>query len=72
MKHFTTSIRAFDPQTNEMKLWCGPNIPAPTPKLAREYCDNNGLRYCKIEGELVAEIDEFTDERIDYDQQNYN
>lgn len=72
MKHFATSIQALDPITNKMKFWAGPNIPAPTERLAREYCDNSGLGYCKIEGELIAEIDEFTNESIDYYQQNYN
>lgn len=34
----------------------GPNIQAPSMELAQEYCQNNGLGYCKIEGQLIAEI----------------
>lgn len=53
---FATTIRALDPITGEMKHWIGPNIEAPSMALAQEYCQNNGLGYCKIEGQLIAEI----------------
>ena len=39
-----------------MKLWGGPNIEAETQKAAEEYCQENGLGYCKVIGELIEEI----------------
>lgn len=56
MKTWGTTIYAICPLTGEMRTYGGPNIEAPTRKLAFEYCQNNGLGYCHIEGELVAEI----------------
>lgn len=56
MKTWGTTIYAKCPLTGEMKTYGGPNIQAPTRELAFEWCQNNGLGYCHIEGELVAEI----------------
>ncbi len=53
---YTTTIKAIDPQTGEMKTWGGPNIPAITRKGARKYCDTHGLGYCEVSDKLVAEI----------------
>lgn len=77
MKLFTTTIQAIDPSDGELKLWFGPNVPAISFNDARNYCDNNGLGYCKIHGELVATIPTKPDERtpdfdrmIDYSNDN--
>jgi len=78
MKLFTTTIQAIDPSDGELKLWGGPNVPGISFKDARFYCDNNGLGYCEILGELVAEIptkedDSFTpdfNKMIDYSNDN--
>ena len=56
MKLWATSIRAVCPVTGNVTLFQGPHIPAPTEKLAHEYCQLNGLGYCWIDGELIAEI----------------
>ena len=56
MKYWLTEIKAICPKSGEMKKYCGPNIKAISPLLAREFCDNNGFGYCEIIGELVAEI----------------
>jgi hypothetical protein len=79
MIRWRTTLKAIDPYDSEMKTWEGPFIEAPTKKLAREYCDNNGLGYLTIEGQLVAEIPcrEGTWEpdwgrRIDYDKEELN
>lgn len=56
MPLFATEIRAIDPITGEMKTYGGPNVPAFTPGMAAHYCQQNGLGYCRILGELVAEI----------------
>lgn len=77
MKLFTTTIRAVDPSDGELKVWMGPNVPGISFKDARYYCDENGLGYCEILGELVAEIPTKTDERtpdfnkmVDYSNDN--
>lgn len=56
MKLYLTEIKAICPKSGEIKKYCGPNIKAISPKLAQEFCDNNGLGYCEIIGELVSEI----------------
>lgn len=56
MKIFCTTIHALDPIDGEYKEFCGPNIKAPSQSLAFEYCQNNGLGYCHIGGEIVMEI----------------
>lgn len=71
---FTTSIKALDPQTGELKTWCGPHVPGISFNDAEVYCQNNGLGYCKIEGVLVSEIPQNPDgspdweKRINYDE----
>lgn len=78
MRTYTTEIQALDPETGEMKSWAGPNVPGITLKDAENYCQQNGLGYCKINGELVAEIpcDEIFkpnwDNMVDYEQIKYN
>lgn len=56
MKIWITTIYAKCAQTGEMKTFCGPNIKAISAKLAHEYCQNNGLGYCEILGQLTSEI----------------
>lgn len=56
MKFWCTTITAIDPITTEMKSWCGPNVPGINKADAERYCQKNGLGYCKVDGELIAEI----------------
>jgi len=56
MRQWVTEIKALNPSTNQMKVWGGPNIPGITKLDAEQYCQNNGLGYCKIIGELIEEI----------------
>lgn len=56
MKIWSTLIYAKCAVTGEMKTFGGPNIPAPTQKLAHEYCQKNGLGYCHIGDEVICEI----------------
>jgi len=53
---YTTTIKAIDPKTGELKEWMGPVIDAISFKHAKRYCNENGLGYCKVIGELIAEI----------------
>lgn len=38
------------------KIWCGPNVPGISYSDAEAYCQANGLGYCEVIGQLVAEI----------------
>lgn len=50
---FVTEINAIHPDTGELCRWMGPYIEAPGPDEARQFCDQNGLGYCRVMGELV-------------------
>ena len=52
-----TEIRAIDPQTGELVDWCGPQIDADSFEEAENYCNSNGLGYCKIVGQLDEMIE---------------
>ena len=56
MKFWGTEIEAINAQTGEIKKYCGPNVPGISQSDAENYCQTNGLGYCKVIGELVAEI----------------
>ena len=56
MKYWTTEIRAIDPIDGYLKNWCGPNVPGESWEDAEKYCQENGLGYCRITGELICEI----------------
>lgn len=56
MKQYLTEIKAISPIDGELKTYCGPEVPGISFSDAQAYCENNGLGYCKVIGELVAEI----------------
>ena len=56
MKQYVTEIKAISPVDGELKTYCGPEVPGISFSDAQAYCENNGLGYCKVIGELVAEI----------------
>jgi len=56
-----TEIRAVDPLTGELTDWCGPRIEADSFEEAENYCNTNGLGYCKIVGRLDEAIDQMID-----------
>jgi hypothetical protein len=57
MKLWETIITAVDPITGCLTRYQGPHIEAFTPSLAHQYCQTNGLGYCKITGErIVSEV----------------
>ena len=73
MKTFSTLIHALDPMDGEYKTFAGPNIRALSRKLAFEYCQNNRLGYCHIDGEVVAEIPCDDNYKADFSKQiNYD
>jgi hypothetical protein len=71
-KIWLTEIKAICPETGVLKTYAGQNIKAISKNLAKQYCQLNGLGYLKIIGELVAEIDYKTGEKIDYENTRLN
>jgi hypothetical protein len=65
MTKYVTEITAINPKTGEMSKWIGPNVPGVSIETAQQYCDSNGLGYCKVIGRLVAEIP-FEGNGVDY------
>jgi hypothetical protein len=56
MKVFTTTIMAICPIDGELKRYAGQNVPGISFATAQEYCNQNGMGYCKVDGILVEEI----------------
>jgi len=79
MKIWGTTIYAICAETGEEKVFCGPNVKAPKRELAHQYCQTNGLGYCHIQDELIAEIpckkgsyEPDFDNKVDYENQQLN
>lgn len=58
MKKWTTIIKAVDHKDGKLKEFIGPVVPGSNWSEAEIYCQENGLGYCEVRGELVEEIDE--------------
>lgn len=58
MNIYTTLVKAISPIDGKLKLYQGPNVPGISFDDAQNYCEINGLGYCKVEGLLIAEIDD--------------
>jgi hypothetical protein len=56
MKKWCTEILAIDIKDNQLKRWGGIEVEGITQKDAQQFCENNGLGYCRVIGELIAEI----------------
>ena len=56
MNTYITEIQALDEYGNIQK-WAGPKIKAGSFEEAKQYCDDNGLGYCRIVGEFLFESD---------------
>lgn len=74
MNMYTTLIKAISPIDGELKIYQGPNVPGISFNDAQNYCEMNGLGYCKIDGLLIAEINYSEDSRdiTDYETKNLN
>ncbi len=56
MNIYLTKLTAVNQLTGELRTYAGPNIEAPTWKLAEQECAVN-YPYLKVVGVLTAEID---------------
>lgn len=79
MNVYVTQIKAVSPKTGDIKMYAGPNVPGISFADAQDYCDNNGLGYCKVFGQLIAEVpcDPGTNKpdwenMVDYETKNLN
>lgn len=79
MNLYCTLVTAISHKDGELKNYIGPNVPGISFADAQDYCENNGLGYCKVNGLLVAEIpckdgtlEPDWDKMIDYEKKNLN
>ena len=70
MRYFTTELQAIDPADGILKTWQGPHVQAISFDDAKRYCISEGLGYLRVTGILLKEVDEETDETIDYSNNN--
>lgn len=49
---WATEIKAIDPVDGEMKTWVGPHVEGTTTEEAKQYCQDNGLGYCDVVGQV--------------------
>lgn len=54
-KWYVTEIKAMHPVRKELATFGGPNVPGISVEDAQNFCNEN-IGYCKVLGELVAEI----------------
>ena len=71
MNIYITTVTAVCPVDGSLKKYAGPSIPSISFSEAQNYCNNNGLSYCKVEGLLMAE---WSNEGglVDYDNERNN
>ncbi len=53
---WVTEIQAIKPSTGELRIYCGPHVPGISLADAQQYCEQNGLGYCRVIGRLIGEI----------------
>jgi len=59
LRIWLTEIKAICPVDGRLKTFGGPHIEAPSLKLAQEYCQSNGLGYCRVIGELIDDENDY-------------
>jgi len=59
LNKYITTIRALDPKDMELKSWDGPIITACSLTEAIRYANNNGLGYCRINGDILVDVISF-------------
>lgn len=56
MRMWVTEIQAIDPANGILKSWAGPHVSGINHEDAERYCQKNELGYCRVLGELIADI----------------
>ena len=64
MKRYTTVFRAIDSTDGNLKSYVGPEVFSSSHEEAQAFC-NRTMPYCKVIGEFVSEVDEFTGKELD-------
>lgn len=72
MKKYLTEIRAVSSKDGELHTYAGPEVPGISFKDAEDYCQRNGLGYCKVIGEYIADVCAVTGKIIDYESIRLN
>lgn len=58
VKTWATEILALDPLTGWLTRYIGPNVRGRTRDEATQFCQVNGLGYCRVTNEFIAEFDD--------------
>lgn len=66
---YVTEIRAIHPVRGDLTIFAGPHVPGISAADAQQYC-NEYIGYCKVIGELIAEIPFYDDNGVNYDVWN--
>jgi hypothetical protein len=53
---FYTTIQAICPITGDLKTFAGPKVPGIDIASANQYCQDNGLGYCHVQGQSIETI----------------
>lgn len=53
---WSTRIRALCPKSGEILTYMGPFVKGYSRMDAQEYCENNGLGYCKVVDRVISVI----------------
>ena len=71
-KWYMTQLRAVCAVTGDMKTFIGPDVPAISFEDADNYCQAQGLGYCRVIGVLVSEQSSDCSCGIDYETPTLN
>lgn len=55
MKIWRTEIQAIDSVSGELRIFAGQYVSGFTLEHAQQYCNENGLSYCVVKGEVISE-----------------
>ncbi len=77
MPLYTTTIMAVSPKTGKVTEYSGPHVPGISFADAKDYCEKNGLGYCRVSGRLLVEVPMVNGKpdwpnKIDYDTMTLN
>lgn len=71
MTKWVTYVDAINPFTGQLTNFFGPYVPGDTKEQAEDYCQRNGLGYCRVDSQLIAEIPQKEDGSADWDKEQH-